>query len=375
MSTSPLLKNDDENEQPDPIYILCNDKNYRIKIDQDLIPLSAFLSGLRSFDKKESQINLSISPIVLELILRFQRLVVAHNKNVASHQNMGKKSNSGNNTVNHFVSVNMDSLPVKCYTGLSKSSNENGKEIEVKKLEQTTQINIETDYDNRARHLPILTGHNPILCDYVDLLGNIHPHVLVECMKGAHQLLMEPSFSIFECKLQIILFGLSLPMIETILTFSQNPSNNEKMEQHLLEILHLTNKREYLTNINHQNDIFDDANNKNIIQETTFKNEMMHEMMHENNKCYQLPSVVLNKLKKNNQKILTKDERKERISIAKKKRKLETSQEENRIKNLNEVILSVLSHVKINNKVKPYESFNMENKDEFSQIYDECYEL
>ena len=180
---------------------------------------------------------------------------------------------------------------------------------------------------------------------------------------------MEPSFSIFECKLQIILFGLSLPMIETILTFSQNPSNNEKMEQHLLEILHLTNKREYLTNINHQNDIFDDANNKNIIQETTFKNEMMHEMMHENNKCYQLPSVVLNKLKKNNQKILTKDERKERISIAKKKRKLETSQEENRIKNLNEVILSVLSHVKLdNNKVK-------DNKDDFSRIYDECYEL
>jgi hypothetical protein len=134
----------------------------------DLIRQSAVLTGARWSDATEARIVIDVRPGLLQLLVRFGKLVQQHNAIGASK-----------------VKLPVAELPPAL---LAK---------------------------NRGTHLPHVIGNSSVLAEFLDILGG-SPYLVYLCAQAAERLLWEPAMTAFLLKFGICIHGLSLPQVELI---------------------------------------------------------------------------------------------------------------------------------------------------------------
>lgn len=159
-------------------------------VPPEIIVMSGMLSSARSFDEKTTKLQVDVSALALELVLRFCRMVIKHNQSFPKKQ-----------------------LPILSYIHAEKG-----------------ELLFKTDFQNRIKHLPLMIGNSVQLGNFLDELS-FDPIVLYECLKVSRSLLLEPAFTVFELKWANTLYGLSLPQMEA----SLDPRNKDMYLKKALE--------------------------------------------------------------------------------------------------------------------------------------------
>jgi hypothetical protein len=177
------------------ITLFCVDKQTGVTLElasvpPEIIVMSGMLSSARSFDEKTTKLQVDVSALALELVLRFCRMVIKHNQSFPKKQ-----------------------LPILSYVHAEKG-----------------ELLFKSDFQNRIKHLPLMIGNSVQLGNFLDELS-FDPIVLYECLKVSRSLLLEPAFTVFELKWANTLYGLGLPQIEA----TMDPTNKEKYLRGALE--------------------------------------------------------------------------------------------------------------------------------------------
>lgn len=200
---------DDNKSKWSPIILVCKNKLGETaeisSIPIEVIALSGVLSSMRSFDATTSRVEVNVSPVALELVLRFSRMVVRHNQQVTDPNRK---------------------LPLTFYPSQDSKS-------------------IHNDHENRARQLPVILGGDVALGHFLDLFVE-QPNVLLECHEAAKALLLEPACKAFELKWIYCLHGLSVKFMEA--AWPTDAQGNVDERQHMIELqrmLLITEKLEF----------------------------------------------------------------------------------------------------------------------------------
>ena len=184
------IMEDDEKQEMRPLMLagtLADGKEQDVALlGPDLIKQSLVLTNTRWSDKTTDRIVFPILPALLQLLVRFGKLVTQHNQLVARRSEGGSKSTT-------YATASGDQLlplPIKTLPS-------------------------DFTFQNRAMHLPYIIGFSPVLAEFLNIVAE-RPYTGLQCAQAAEHLLWEPAQTAFLYKFGNFCKGLSHPFIELI---------------------------------------------------------------------------------------------------------------------------------------------------------------
>jgi hypothetical protein len=196
------------------------------EVGSDLISMSKMLSATCTFDSMTARIVVDVDPDVLRLLLRFSTLVAQHHNSAMTAEDRlprrsyrrppGSSAPSAPAPTLTSASIAATASPTSlAHAEAAYAAQTQSTSFAHAQNNNSTEVELSSDWRNRARHLSVVLGDNAELGEFFDCL-NEEPEAVWEMHLGAERLLLEPAQTACALKFATMLDGLSIPLMETI---------------------------------------------------------------------------------------------------------------------------------------------------------------